>query len=144
MSACSRCDYACSDPSALKTHLKMHSEQSPANATNTITGQYGGKLRSEISPWCGVVLNWYWNWVLDLVVKLVVKLVYDRHFSRMIPNSDKGATSYVPVQLLISIQGYPSWGVKINILAKLRANPIHNSNSGYPHQKTILIDIYTI
>ena len=37
-----------------------------------ITGQYGGKLRSEISPWCVVVLNWYWNWVLDLVVKLVV------------------------------------------------------------------------
>ena len=37
-----------------------------------ITGQHGGKLRSEISPWCVVVLNWYWNWVLDLVVKLVV------------------------------------------------------------------------
>ena len=37
-----------------------------------ITGQYGGKLCPEISPWCGVVLNWYWNWVLDLVVKLVV------------------------------------------------------------------------
>ena len=37
-----------------------------------ITGQNGGKLRPEISPWCGVVVNWYWNWVLELVVKLVM------------------------------------------------------------------------
>ena len=41
LSACSRCDYACSDPSALKTHLKMHSEQSPANATNTTFNPLG-------------------------------------------------------------------------------------------------------
>ena len=25
-------------------------------------GQFGGELRPEISPWCGVVLIIYWNW----------------------------------------------------------------------------------
>ena len=33
----------------------------------TITGQYGGKLRHEISPWCGMVLVLELELVLDLV-----------------------------------------------------------------------------
>ena len=32
-----------------------------------ITGQYGGKLRHEISPWCGMVLVLELELVLDLV-----------------------------------------------------------------------------
>ena len=32
-----------------------------------ITGQYGGKLRHEISPWCGIVLVLELELVLDLV-----------------------------------------------------------------------------
>ena len=38
---------------------------------STITGQYGGKLCHEISPWCGMVLVL----VLELELELVLDLV---------------------------------------------------------------------
>ena len=41
-----------------KTHISYDSY---------ITGQYGGKLRHEISPWCGMVLVLELELVLDLV-----------------------------------------------------------------------------
>ena len=54
-------------------HMKSSKEVNPSRENRPRTeyknekrteyktaGQFGGKLCHEISPWCGVVLNWYW------------------------------------------------------------------------------------
>ena len=115
--------------------LELLSGETVTLSTVNITGQYGGKLRSEISPWCGVVQNWDWNWELELVVKLVVRWCLALHFSRMIPKFDKGTTSYVPIQYQIPIQGYPlRWSrvysmEQTYMLDEQGLNPLPYSNS---------------
>ena len=46
---------------------KQYSSEISIPALCCITGQYGGKLRHEISPWCGMVLVLELELVLDLV-----------------------------------------------------------------------------